>query len=40
MRIRKSEGRTSGGIARIRREEGWNYNKRKKSLTKNKIEPY
>lgn len=38
MRRKKPEGRTSGGIARIRYEEGWNYDKRKTSLTKNKIE--
>lgn len=36
MRRKKPEGRTSGGITRLRLEEGWNYDKRKKTLTKNK----
>ncbi len=38
MRYKKPEGGPSGAIKRLRHEEGWNYDKRKDSLTKNKIE--
>ena len=36
MRTKKPEGGCSGGISRIRKEEGWNCDKRRDSLTKNK----
>lgn len=35
MRNRKSEGGKSGAIKRLRLEEGWNNDKRRKFLTKN-----